>query len=118
MSHDKPCVDGRQNNLSQPQWLAVAQRTRRAWSSQDVLEPLETLVWQGCLRTDASETSGSGRCDGVPDGQRHRSQETPHHLQPGLEKGGRGRLIGRTKGGMSSNLHAVTAGLGRLCGCF
>ncbi|MEL6667172.1 MAG: IS5 family transposase [Pseudomonadota bacterium] len=29
------------------------------------------------------------------------------------EKGGRGRLIGRTKGGMNSKLHAVTDALGR-----
>ncbi len=31
----------------------------------------------------------------------------------GQEKGGRGRLIGRTKGGMNSKLHAVTDAIGR-----
>ncbi len=31
-----------------------------------------------------------------------------------LKKGGRGRLIGRTKGGMNTKLHAVTDSLGRL----
>ncbi|MEX0368789.1 MAG: IS5 family transposase [Ruegeria sp.] len=31
----------------------------------------------------------------------------------GVEKGGRGRLIGRTKGGMNSKLHAVTDAAGR-----
>ncbi|UCD68953.1 MAG: IS5 family transposase [Betaproteobacteria bacterium] len=31
----------------------------------------------------------------------------------GLKKGGRGRLIGRTKGGMNSKLHSVTDALGR-----
>lgn len=31
----------------------------------------------------------------------------------GLKKGGRGRLIGRTKGGMNTKLHAVTGENGR-----
>ena len=30
-----------------------------------------------------------------------------------MEKGGRGRLIGRTKGGMNTKLHAVTDARGR-----
>ena len=34
--------------------------------------------------------------------------------EPRGEKGGRGRLIGRTKGGMNTKLHAVTDTLGRL----
>ncbi len=44
--------------------------------------------------------------------RRDPSQGAPHGLQPGPEKGGpndkRGRLIGRTKGGMNSKLHTVT----------
>ena len=31
----------------------------------------------------------------------------------GVEKGGRGRLIGRTKGGMNTKLHAICDGWGR-----
>jgi hypothetical protein len=34
-------------------------------------------------------------------------------LKPAVKKGGRGRLIGRTKGGMNTKLHAVTDPVGR-----
>ena len=44
-------------------------------------------------------------------------QGPPHGDQPAVEKGGtgdqRGRLIGRTKGGMNTKLHAVTDADGR-----
>lgn len=36
------------------------------------------------------------------------SQSTPHSFKPWVEKGGRGRLIGRTQGGMNTKLHAFT----------
>ena len=40
--------------------------------------------------------------------------DPPHGVQPGAQKRGRGRLIGRTKGGrLNSKLHAVTDALGR-----
>ena len=38
---------------------------------------------------------------------------TSHGFQPEGKKGGRGRLIGRTKGGMNTKLHAVTDTIGR-----
>ena len=38
---------------------------------------------------------------------------TSHGIQPGGKKGGLGRLIGRTKGGMNTKLHAVTDADGR-----
>src|SRR5690606_35012227 len=41
------------------------------------------------------------------------SQSAPHGIQPGGKKGGPGRLIGRTKGGMNTKLHAVTDAHGR-----
>ena len=41
------------------------------------------------------------------------SRHTARLHQPGGKKGGRGRLIGRTKGGMNTKLHAVTDTLGR-----
>jgi transposase len=40
-------------------------------------------------------------------------RSTPHGFEPWVEKGGRGRLIGRTKGGMNTKLHAVTDENGR-----
>lgn len=45
------------------------------------------------------------------------SEGAPHGDQPAVENGGandqRGRLIGRTKGGMNTKLHAVTDADGR-----
>ncbi len=41
------------------------------------------------------------------------SESPSHGLQPAGEKGGRGRLIGRTKGGMNTKLHAVADAPGR-----
>ena len=38
------------------------------------------------------------------------AQRTASSLR--VKKGGRGRLIGRTKGGMNTKLHAVTATIG------
>lgn len=70
------------------------------------------------------ERHGGFRAD--HDGARHRgtrqqndiyrcdlSQSAPHRLQLAVEKGGRGRLIGRTKGGLDTKLHAVTDAIGR-----
>lgn len=37
----------------------------------------------------------------------------PSGIEPGGEKGEPGRLIGRTKGGMNTKLHAVTDANGR-----
>jgi transposase len=59
---------------------------------------------------------GSGRAKD-PHDRRDLSQGAPHGLEPAVEKGGpaaqRGRLIGRTKGGLNTKLHAVTDGDGR-----
>jgi transposase len=40
-------------------------------------------------------------------------ESTPHGFKPMVKKGGDGRLIGRTKGGMNTKLHAVTDTQGR-----
>ncbi|MEP1315015.1 MAG: IS5 family transposase [Parasphingorhabdus sp.] len=40
-------------------------------------------------------------------------QSASHGLEPAVKKRGRGRLIGRTKGGMNTKLHAVTDAIGR-----
>lgn len=45
-------------------------------------------------------------------------QGTPHGIKPWGEKGGRGRQIGRTKGGMNTKLHAVADAKGRPIGFF
>src|SRR6056297_1733141 len=45
--------------------------------------------------------------------RRNLSEGTPDSDQPGREKGGRGRLIGRTKGGMNTKLHAICDSKGR-----
>ena len=45
--------------------------------------------------------------------RRDLSESAPHGLEPAGQKGGRGRLIGRTKGGMNTKLHAVTDAKGR-----
>ena len=46
------------------------------------------------------------------------SQGTPHGVKPRGKKGGRGRQIGRTKGGMNTKLHAVADASGRPIGFF
>src|SRR3546814_4884965 len=57
------------------------------------------------------DTSGSRTQDDHD--RRDLSQSAPHGVQPWGKKGGPGRLIGRTKGGMNTKLHAVTAANGR-----
>jgi transposase len=41
------------------------------------------------------------------------SEGTSHGIEPAGKKGGRGRLLGRTKGGMNTKPHAVTDAIGR-----
>ena len=41
------------------------------------------------------------------------ARSPPHGGKPGRKKGGSARLIGRTKGGLNSKLHAVCDGHGR-----
>src|SRR3546814_6276891 len=57
------------------------------------------------------DTSGSRTQDDHD--RRDLSQSAPHGIQPWGKKGGPGRLIGRTKGGMNTKLHAVTDANGR-----
>ncbi|TNF18301.1 MAG: IS5 family transposase [Rhodobacteraceae bacterium] len=81
--------------------------------SENALQPLETVERQGHLRPDACRTGRSGRRHRYSDDRSDASEDTPHGLQPDAEKRGRGRLNGRTKGGMNSKLHTVTDALGR-----
>src|SRR3546814_20144225 len=57
------------------------------------------------------DTSGSRTQDDHD--RRDLSQSAPHGIQPWGKKGGPGRLIGRTQGGMNTKLHAVTDANGR-----
>ena len=93
--------------------FAVARRTRSPWPTQTPLQPVEALERNGHLRPDAARTGRPGRRNRHADDRCTRSQDAPNGLRPGAEKGGRGRRIGRTKGGMNSKVHAVTDALGR-----
>jgi hypothetical protein len=87
------------------------------WPAKDPLQPLEAMGRKGHLRPDdgrpglrvSSFEDGDDRCDLL--------QGVPHGDQPAVEKGGpgnqTGRLIGRTKGGMNTKLHAITDTEGR-----
>ena len=91
--------------------------THRVWSREDPLQPMEAVGRQGYLCPD--DARSGGRSGGSKDGDDRRdlSEGAPHGDQPEVEKGGpddqRGRLIGRTKGGMNTKLHAVTHENGR-----
>ncbi|SFD70571.1 hypothetical protein SAMN04515678_102366 [Roseivivax sediminis] len=49
----------------------------------------------------------------LPGSGRDLSQGAPHGLEPAPSKGGRGRLIGRSRGGVNTKLHTVTDREGR-----
>lgn len=78
---------------------------------------MQTMGGQGHLCPDdgGSGLRGSSSEDG--DDRRDLSEGASHGIQPAVEKGGsddqRGRLIGRTKGGMNTKLHAVAGAEGR-----
>ena len=48
------------------------------------------------------------------DDRRNSSQSLSHGTEPAGQQWGRGRLIGRTKGGVNTKLHAITRTNGRL----
>lgn len=83
----------------------------------DTLQPLEAVERQGRLRSDDAWLGGRGDGSEDRDDRRDPSQGAPHDDQPESEKGDpgdqRGRLIGRTKGGTNTKLHAVTDAEGR-----
>ncbi len=67
----------------------------------------------GYLRADHDWPGRWARREQDRDDRRDLPEGTPDGDQPGREKGGRGRLIVRTKGGMNSKLHALTDSAGR-----
>ena len=68
---------------------------------------------KGCLPPDDGGAGGGGcRAEDRHD-RRGLPQGAPHGIEPAGEEGGLGRLIGRTKGGMNTKLHAVADANGR-----
>lgn|SRR5690554_1454502 len=88
-------------------------RACRIWPVKDALQSLETLERQGHLCADAFRNGGSEPRNRHAHDRRYALENTSNGLKSGTEKGGRGRLIGRTKGGMNSKLHTVTDAVGR-----
>lgn len=116
-SHGKPRVDDRRVlsgiiflNRNGLRWCDAP---KGVWSCQDPLQPLEAVERDGGLCPDDERVGLRGRSSKDGDDRRELSQGTPHGFEPWGEKGGRGRLIGRTKGGMNTKLHAVTDAIGR-----
>lgn len=91
----------------------MVRRTEGIRAGEDPLQPLEALGRHGRLREDDGRVGLRGGSSKDCDDRRDLSQSTPHGFEPWVEKGGRGRLIGRTKGGMNTKLHAVTDENGR-----
>src|SRR3546814_1094363 len=87
----------------------VAGCAERIWPGKDALQSLEAVERQRHLHPHdgrPGDTSGSRTQDDHD--RRDLSQSAPHGIQPWGKKGGPGRLIGRTKGGMNTKLRAVT----------
>jgi transposase len=83
------------------------------WAAQDAIQPLETVERQGHFRSDDGWSGRRARRKEDRDDRRHLPEGTPHSDQLGRKKGGRGRLIGRTNGGMNTKLHAICDSQGR-----
>ena len=74
---------------------------------------MEALVREGCLRADHGRPGlRRGRAEDSHD-RCNLPESPPHGIEPGGEKRGRGRPIGRTKGGLNTKLHAVADAKGR-----
>ena len=86
-----------------------------AAAGSDMLERLtmEAVEREGHLRVDDGRAGGRTRREDDRDDRRDVSQSPPNSDQYGRQKRGRGRLIGRTKGGMNSKLHAICDSQGR-----
>jgi len=82
-------------------------------AAEDPLQPMEALERDGRVRQDLRWTGCRGGRSEDDHDRRNLPQGSPHGVEPAVEKGGCGRLIGRTKGGMNTKLHAVTDAKGR-----
>lgn len=88
-------------------------RTKGVRSTQDAVQPLEAVGREGHFPSHDGRTGGCERHAEDDHDRRDLPQGTPHGIKPAGKKGGLGRLIGRTKGGMNTKLHAVTDANGR-----
>src|SRR5690606_23507651 len=105
------------DNLHQSQWLAVVRCAEGIRAAQDALQSLEAVGRYGDF---CPGDGGAGLRRGGGEGRDDRrdlSESASHGDEPAGEQGGadaqRGRLIGRTKGGLNTKLHAVTDAKGR-----
>ncbi len=101
------------HNLHQSQWLALVRRAQGIWTVEDALQPLEALGRHGGLCPDDGRSGRRGRRAGDRHDRRDLPESAPHGFEPAGEKGRCGCLIGRTKGGLNTKLHAVTDAKGR-----
>jgi hypothetical protein len=101
------CSDGVPSPWCSNQWRTTA----RSWRSRDERVPKCFLPF---LRKDRTIKPWDQTCVREP---AQVPQSTLHGLEPWDKNGGpgdqRGRLIGHTKGGMNTKLHAVTDARGR-----
>lgn len=94
----------------------MVRRTPRVWPTQDSLQPMEAVRRHGGLCPDdggagLQRRPAEGRIDrrNIPEGATHGFK--PVSKKEGLEDK-RGRLIGRTEGGLNTKLHAVRMPMG------
>jgi len=83
------------------------------WPAEDALQPLEAVEPDGCVCHDHDRTGRSGAGHRDRDDRRDSCEGPSDRIEPGGSKGGRGRLIGRTKGGLNSKLHVLADAKGR-----
>ena len=116
-SHGKPRVDDRRVLSGiiyiQRNGLMWKHAPRGLWSAEDPLQPLEAMEPHGRVRHHHDRTGGPGAGHRDGDDRRDPSEGAPDGLKPAVQKGGRGRLIGRTKGGLNSKLHVLADAKGR-----
>jgi transposase len=74
---------------------------------------MEAVEPDGRVRHDHDRAGGREAGDRDRDDRRDPCEGPPDCLESGGSKEGRGRLIGRTKGGLNSKLHVVTDAKGR-----
>ena len=74
---------------------------------------MEALGRGWCVHANDGGSSRSWRRAEDAHDRRDLPEGAPHGLEPAVKKGDLGRLIGRTKGGMNTKLHAVADANGR-----
>lgn len=114
--YDKPWVDDRQvlsGFFYQSQWVALVRRARSLRCAQDAIQKVGALERERDLCQDDGRSGRRTWRGKDRDDRRDLFEGIPHRDQHRLEKGRRGRLIGGTKGGTNTKLHAICDSLGR-----